>query len=603
VTIRRTALIAALVAVLAYLPALGNRFALDDAAIVERNPAAHSISAAARAFPHPYWPPEHGAGLWRPAVILSFAVDWQLAGGSPAVLHATNVLLHGAVTALVVLFLAPFVTAAGALVGGLLFAVHPVHVEAVANLVGRAELLAALGLLGALVLARRVRRRRAEGGVTWPTEVLMLGSVALGLLSKEHAAIAVALLWLDERADPGGVRRLPRRDYVAVLLLTFGWLAARRAVEGGVSFAAVAPTFFHLGAAGRISTMLPAVFVVVRLFLWPWDLSPDYHPLVIERLEHLTPVGVAGLAVLLACSGLAAALWRHHRSASLGLLVIALAWLPTSNLLFPTGIVLAERTLYAPSIGLVLLAALAADALARRMAPRHAAALAAVALAPCIVRTVVRIPDWRTTRDLVVHALLAHPESYKVHQSAARVLWRLGDRSAALREYGVAAELYPLDHYLLTEIASSALQAGEPKLALRYCERSERLDANYSLTHQLHAHALLLSGTPVAALAQARLAVATAPTGVEAARMLAASFVALSRSDSALAVWPAFRRRGGSAFERWLLGAVTYATEGFPDSARAALDSAAQLVPADTVDRRRLREARAEVALRAVPSR
>ena len=76
-TVRRAALVAALVAVLVYLPALGNRFALDDGPIVERNPVAHTVGSAVRAFGHPYWPPEHGAGLWRPVVILSFAADYR----------------------------------------------------------------------------------------------------------------------------------------------------------------------------------------------------------------------------------------------------------------------------------------------------------------------------------------------------------------------------------------------------------------------------------------------------------------------------------------------------------------------------------------------
>jgi len=106
-TVRRAALIAGLIALLVYLPALGNRFALDDSAIVERNPAAHSVSAALAAFDQAYWPPEHAAGLWRPLVILSFAADWQLSGGGTTWLHATNVLLHAAATALITA-VAPF---------------------------------------------------------------------------------------------------------------------------------------------------------------------------------------------------------------------------------------------------------------------------------------------------------------------------------------------------------------------------------------------------------------------------------------------------------------------------------------------------------------
>ena len=131
----RAALLAAGVAAAVYLPSLGNRFALDDGAIVERNPTAHSVGTALRAFGRTYWPPERAAGQWRPLVILSFAADWQLSGGSPAWLHAVNVVWHAAATAVLVPVLATYVPVTAALAGAIVFAVHPVHVEAVANLV------------------------------------------------------------------------------------------------------------------------------------------------------------------------------------------------------------------------------------------------------------------------------------------------------------------------------------------------------------------------------------------------------------------------------------------------------------------------------------
>jgi len=601
VTVRRAALVSALAAALLYLPALGNRFALDDGPIVERNPRAHSVGAALAAFDQPYWPPEAAAGLWRPLVILSFAADWQASGGNPAWLHATNVVLHAAATALVVLVVAPYVGAAGALAGGLLFAVHPLHVEAVANLVGRAEMMVACFLLLAVLVARKVRERRAAGRATAALEAALFATVLAALLSKEHAVIAVALLWLDDRAReaPG---RLPVRDYVVIAVMSVVWFVLRRAVEGDLSFQAIAPTFFPLDTVGRISTMLPAALVVLRLLVWPFDLSPDYHPMVIERLTHPTAAGALGLLMIVTLAVLALALWRRHRPWSLGLLVIGLAWLPTANLLFPSGIVLAERTLYLPSVGLALLAALAADVLVRRAGVRRAAMVGLVVAVPLAARTVTRVPAWRSTRDLVVTALLEHPESYKVHQSAARVLWRLGLHEEALTEYRVAREIYPLDHYLLAEIGSAELDAGHVRAAVEVLRNSDRLDSNYTLTQQLLAQAYLRLNDPVVALGYARRAVATGPTSAEAARMLAASYLALRQPDSAMAVWPAFVRRGGDRFDRWLLGAVTLASIGRIDSAAVAMDSAEAAVPDDSIARRRLADARREIdRLRAGP--
>jgi protein O-mannosyl-transferase len=595
----RAAVMAAALAIVVFLPALNNRYALDDGPIVERNPAAHSVPAAVAAFTEPYWPAAHAAGLWRPLVIFSFAVDWSLTGGSTRWLHAANVLWHALAAALVVALLWAYLPGAAALAAGLVFAVHPVHVEAVANLVGRAELLAATFAVAAVLLARELRNRRARGEPALHTELLLLAATALALLSKEHAAVTVALILVDDLAvrDPAAPRaRVPLRTYTALALLTIGWFIARRAVEGGLSFEQVAPAFFGSGAGGRIATMLPVVFVMVRLLAWPFDLLAEYQPRAVERLEALTLTGAAGALLLVAVAGLAVAAWRGQRALSAGLIMIAIAWGPTANFLFPTGVVIAERTLYLPSVGFALVAAAAFAALAGRTSLRTAQAATLLVVAAFAVRSWTRAPDWKDNRALVLSSILAHPESYKVHQAAARVLVHLGDTAAALREYGVATELYPRDNYLLTELGGVQLESGRAGAAIRSLRRAAALDARWAQTHELLARALLLADSGEAALAAARHAVAAGPVRPGSARMLAAAWVRLGQADSANAAWPAFGRRGGRRFERWLYASATWSATGVPDSARVALDSALAAFPGDTLALRQVREAQAILA-------
>jgi hypothetical protein len=577
---------AAAVAAAVYLPSLGNRFALDDEMIVERNPAAHSVAAALAAFDQPYWPPQSGAGLYRPLVILSFAADWQLSRGSTVWLHAENAAWHAAATALLVPVLAAYVGTGAALAGAVVFAVHPVHVEAVANLVGRAELMAAVFLFAALLFARTARRRRAEGRSTIGWEIGVVGAVALALLSKEHAAVAVALLALDDLATRRpGASALPWRTYGATAALTVAWLLLRRAVEGNVSFVVMAPTFRGLGAAGRFSTMMPVVFVLLRLLVWPFDLSPDYHPQVVERLEHLTVTGVAGALVALALVVLAVVSWRRNRAASAGLFIVGIAWFPTANLLFPTGIVIAERTLYLASAGMALIAAEGARTLAARWGRARAMAAVLVVAALFAGRTLTAIPTWRSNRDLVLRGLEAHPESYRVHQAAAHVLVKLGDTRAALSEYGVAAELFPLEVLNLVEAAQVAADAGQPRLARRFLGEAERVGWGRDLTEWERAYVALRTGTTAGLLAEARHSAAAAPRDPLAARILAGAFLAVKEPDSARAVWPAYLRAGGSAFRGWLYRSSTFVAVGMLDSARLALDSAAAHAPDDAASR------------------
>lgn len=592
-TRRRAQLVAAAIAAACFLTALPNRFTLDDEAIVERNPAAHRVGAAVSAMGRPYWPPEHGAGQWRPLVILSFAADWALSGGSAAWLHATNVIWHAAAAVLLVPVLAAYVPVGAALAGAAVFAAHPVHVEAVANLVGRAESMVAVFLLAALLLAREARKRRASGLGAGAAEGLVVLAVAGALLSKEHAAVAIGVLALDDSATRKTVGpRLRLRVYSAVAIVTAVWLAVRQGVDQGQSFAAVAPTFLQLDAWGRVWTMLPAVLVVVRLLVWPQDLSPDYHPAVIERLQGPTPAGWLGLLMLIALAALAVALWRRSRGVSVGLLLTGGAWLPTSNILFPTGIVVAERALYLPSVGLALIAASLSVSAAGRFGQRAVILVISLAVTTMAIHSARAAPRWRSNRDLVIHALQSHPESYRVHQAAARVYRRIGRPERALREYALGAELYPLDHYHLAEAGGYAIEAGEVRLGMAYLRQAEALDSANTLTQQLLATGLLTMDSAQAALGHARRSLTAGPTRAQAARVLAASWVALAEPESALAIWPAFGARGGSGFERWIMQASTHAALGQADAATAALDSALLRAPADSTAALQIKEVR-----------
>jgi tetratricopeptide (TPR) repeat protein len=439
-----------------------------------------------------------------------------------------------------------------------------------------------------------VRRRRAAGRGTLAAEAGVLLAVALGLLSKEHAVVAVALLVLDDLGTRETVGpRLPWRTYAAVAALTAVWWVGRRVVEGDIAFAAIAPTFFSLGTVGRISTMLPVVFVLLRLLVWPLDLSPDYHPRVIERLEHLTLAGVGGAVVLLAAMLLAFALWRRSRSVSVALFLVGIAWLPTSNLLFPSGVVIAERTLYLASSGAALAAGAGAAWLLRWRGVARAVALTGVVLLVFSVQTVLAIPTWRSNRDLVVRTLFAHPESYRVHEAAARVLVKLGDYPRALAEYGTSIELYPLELPNLFEAARTAADAGNARLARRWLGQAERYGLRQDLVTWARAYVLLRTGAAPAVLAQARRAAAAAPRDAETARFLAAAYLAAGEPDSANAVWPAYRARGGEVFLGWLYASSTFVASGKQPLAWAAFDSATAHAPDDPSARAQLGRLRA----------
>src|SRR2546430_6553808 len=132
-----------------------------------------------RSFAAPYWTPELGGHMCRPLVIAGFALDALVDG--TVWFHAVNLLWHAGVAVAVAALARRWMDTSGGLVAGLLFAVHPVHVEAVANVVGRAELMAAVFV----VLAVYAALGRAHAG--WSAV-----SLAFGLLFKDKTTVAHA---------------------------------------------------------------------------------------------------------------------------------------------------------------------------------------------------------------------------------------------------------------------------------------------------------------------------------------------------------------------------------------------------------------------------
>src|SRR5881296_3477162 len=307
---RRLYAVVAACAVVVYLGALWNRFAVDDLPIIVLNPLVADPAGMWRAFAAPYWSADLGGHMYRPLVIASFALDHLIDG--TAWFHAVNLLWHAGVAVAVAALARRWTDDAGALVAGLLFAVHPLHVEAVANVVGRAELMAALFT----VLA--VYASLARQSVGWSAAAL-----GLGLLSKENAAVAPALIAL---AWMLGLAR-PERRRVGLFLAS--WL-----LVGGA-------------------------YAVARLLVFPLTLRVDYSPA--ERTVVTTPLDprfLAGLACALIWGALLWLAWKRGRKLeAFGLGWIGIALLPVANLLYPAGFYLAERTLYLPSVGLVIAAA------------------------------------------------------------------------------------------------------------------------------------------------------------------------------------------------------------------------------------------------------
>jgi len=450
---RRELLVVFFAAVLLYLPTAWYGYVQDDRAIIVSNPAAHSVGAALGAFDDPYWPRESGAGLYRPVTILSFAIDWTLSGGRAGWLHLMNALWHGIVAVLFVLVLTRWLPALAAAGAGLVFAWHPVHVEAVASIVGRAELLAAAGILGAVLAARRG---------WWLGAVLC---AALAMFSKEHGVIAGVAILIDRWLQGPEAKRYPLGLWLGLAIVTLGYLIAWWKV-GVAGVSAPAAVFYGRDALARLAIALPAVLRATLLLFLPISLSSDYSPRVIPAYNGLSLAAILGFLVVVAVPVIVIACRRRAPAISFAVAVGALSFLPTSNLLFAGGMVLAERNLYlavalpAVLVGIVIawLTARTTYDVPRTRVAELAGSLVAVSLA---IVALLRLPAWRDNRTQLLTLLTEHPESYIGHASAAAVLAGAGDTAGAREQYRLADSLFGGDPYLDAARAIFLISVGD----------------------------------------------------------------------------------------------------------------------------------------------
>ncbi|HEY2595226.1 MAG TPA: hypothetical protein VGK33_15140, partial [Chloroflexota bacterium] len=439
-------------------------------------------------------------------------------------------------------------------VAAALFAVHPVHVEAVGNVVGQSELWAACGILAAVTAFVHWRRsavaraswgrRQTLDGVGETTPLVQrlatslgqeLGAENLGgvrhqlvlvalvigaCLAKEHAVVTPALLVLAEVFlvdDPRPWRercRALRPCALSLSLAVVSYVVVRAHVIG--SWAGDRPNVVleHLSAAARRWTMLGLVSEWTRLLVWPWRLVVEYAPRDIAIHEHFESSLIPSAVLLALILTLVVISVRRRALAGFALLWIAVTLLLVSNLVVPTGILLAERTLFLPSVGAALLAGDAVTRLAAhfgtapvssgatRARGRHLAVAAGIGILLVLGawRSAHRQLVWRSNATVFAQAPLDAPLSYRAHDVFAGLLFDRGDKIGGEREARIALALYPHDPVLYRDLAQEYMRAGMCTPAIPLLRRSIEEPASVETdAHLLLAECLLAEHDPSSA--------------------------------------------------------------------------------------------------------
>ena len=453
---------AALIAVFeSYGPALGGPFLLDDLYLPFADPTVA----------------EYSMERWmarRHVLMLSYFANFKLSGTEPYWYHVANVMLHWLTATMVFLILRAALRPRSDILAGfgaLLFLLHPIQTEAVAYVAGRSDVLSTLFAYAALAvfLARRDR------GVGGKEAAAIFVLYVLGVLTKEPVVVlpvvfvTLDLLW-------GGVKK----NWRLHVPMALGGVLATAAVLRQVLYSGT--TGFSTGIPWRqyLFTQCRAIWLYLRLVVLPAGQNADRDfPLSRSVTDHGAWIGMAALVALAL-----GAVWVRRRVplASAGVLVFLILLAPTSSI-FPINDLIAERRMYFPFVGLLLV--LMEGARRIRLSHVGAAGAMAVALLGCAVLTYARAGVWSSETALWTDTVEKSPDKWRPRFQLAYAYYRNQRCPEASREFARAAQMDGRDPRLLIDWALALDCEGKPEEALAQLRRAAAHE------NSAHVHALI----------------------------------------------------------------------------------------------------------------
>jgi tetratricopeptide (TPR) repeat protein len=500
------------------------------------------------------------AANWFPATRLSHMLDAQFFGLASGWHHAVNVLLHALAAMVLFVFLDRATRARwpSALVA-FLFALHPLHVESVAWVSERKDVLSALFWFLALWAYVRYTERPSLGRY-----LAVAAWFVLGLMSKPMVVtLPFVLLLLDfwplRRAMPGKLDAALLREKIPLFALSAVASVATYLVQQR-SGAVEALAAFPLGL--RVENALVSCCTYIAKMLWPSGLAVFYpYPAAVPLWQ-----AALAAAALAAVTAMALRAWRRAPYLAAGWFWYLGTLLPVIGLVQVGAQARADRYTYVPMIGLAIVLAWGGADLLRRAQrapqgapPRAQMALAAAMALACLPATWAQVAHWQNSETLFRHALavtsgnyvaehnlgsylmdvpgrlpeaIAHLEaSLRIHPESARAHTDLGTALArtpgrlpeAIAEYRVALRLAPDAAIPHNNLGNTLAKTGLLPDAMAEYETALRLDPEYAEAHNNLGSALMKLGRPREAIAQFQTALRLQPGYAEAHNNLAAA--------------------------------------------------------------------------------
>jgi protein O-mannosyl-transferase len=479
------------------------------------------------------------AGNWHPLTMVSLMLDVSLFGLSPGAQHLVNVVFHLGATLLLFIALRAMTGAArpSAFVAAM-FGVHPLHVESVAWISERKDVLSTFFVMAALCAYAWYARAQ-----TWTRYLTMLALYCLALLAKSMVVTLPAVLllldgWPLRRA---GLAWQDRRAWLRLVVEKVPMLVAALVV-GVLTISAQGWSVAGVGALPFSSRMANALMGYGRYVVktaWPASLSPFY-PLEVYPATLVVLVAVAFAGATLGAIR-AAHKWPFLLT---GWLWFVITLLPVCGLVQTGEQAIADRYMYFPIVGLLVAIAWTADALRQSYRLRGAALPAAAAVLVVASAIVARgqVAIWADSQSLWRHAINVNDRNYRAHEKLGDALRDAGALDAAAASYRRALELGPANSPKNQAIVRNGLgivlvSQGKTSDAISQFAEAVRLDPDFSEARINLGAALANAGRIDEAAQHYSEAVRLSPNSAEARLGLAGVRLLQGRAEEAWRVY------------------------------------------------------------------
>jgi len=458
---------------LVYANSLHNAFVSDDIPAITKNPSL-----------------AHPLHYWLDPTPLSESLNYLIAGLDPFTYHLTNIILHSLATILIFFFLRLFFQTEASFIGACLFAVHPIHTEAVTWVSGRPYIILALFILGAYLLYQRAcgfpvagtssseKGRRAIPGKdaeSFSPAHYIISLLVFTYFIIQHISFYFLFPFFLILSDvTGGIWRKSWRLWLPYLgIVAIRLILAR--VEVMIRVTAVAKEIgTGITWTNPFFNLVYSFFSHMSLMLWPVKLTLYHEPAIIS--SFMLKVGIAALLLLL-CS--LPFIFKKAREIFFAIMLFILFLAPTYSPVMVSWLV-AERYTYFPSVALSIMLSFSCERYIIPMRNIHRRnlllGLIIFIIASYAVRTVIRNEDWKSPERFWRQTALVSPDSPRSHNNMGDVYSQEGNIQGAIKEFTRAIEIKPDYADAYHNLATTYYSQGNVKEAVKLYQQATSLN-------------------------------------------------------------------------------------------------------------------------------